>query len=353
MSFVCALLVVIIHVWSPREIGSPAWWLYSLTSFRCIAVPYFFVAAGYFLAGHIDEPGWWKRENYKRIWSLVVPYCLWCVLWQLCVVVPYCLWCVLWQLCVVVQRIGANLLHDRPIFAMLGDLGWSTFLGIDLLSHPNLAPMWFVRTLLVYVAVSPVLVWAIKKFGLWSLVLPFIKLVFYKGEAFGTYHYFVDRFLGLGLVFYFMVGMAIRMGVLEPMRFKRDVLGLGGCCLLMYALKYGLKICMAEMEGWTGFIAKIVDRGVLGIPYVLANMYFIWLVMPSTKWPTWLTSMSFPIYIVHWWVLMEYGKWLYGTAASVPQLLARTSFGIVGSMLVVLLIRTLFGKKAGLLFGGR
>ena len=44
MGFVCSLLVVLIHIWHPKT-GSASWWIYELTSFREIAVPYFFVAS--------------------------------------------------------------------------------------------------------------------------------------------------------------------------------------------------------------------------------------------------------------------------------------------------------------------
>lgn len=41
-----------------------------------MTVPYFFMASEFFLAGHMEEPGWYPREMKKRFRSLVEPYVL-------------------------------------------------------------------------------------------------------------------------------------------------------------------------------------------------------------------------------------------------------------------------------------
>lgn len=59
MSFVCAALVVSTHVGSPTPVGSFPWFfiepLHEILG--DMAVPYFFMASGFFLAGHMGEPG--------------------------------------------------------------------------------------------------------------------------------------------------------------------------------------------------------------------------------------------------------------------------------------------------------
>ena len=73
MAIVCAILVVFIHIPLGRlESGSVLWVFDMLVRWGIaqIAVPFFFVASGYFLAGHIGEDGWWKREILKRIRAL-------------------------------------------------------------------------------------------------------------------------------------------------------------------------------------------------------------------------------------------------------------------------------------------
>ena len=78
--FFNALLIVLIHSMPSPEFGSMKWWLTELLGrygLCRIAVPYFFVAAGFFVAGHVYEDGWYKREVHKRVSTLVVPYLLW------------------------------------------------------------------------------------------------------------------------------------------------------------------------------------------------------------------------------------------------------------------------------------
>ena len=53
MGLFCAVLIVMLH----SGVGG-------LTA---IAVPYFFLSAGFFLGGRIGERDWWRREVVKRI----------------------------------------------------------------------------------------------------------------------------------------------------------------------------------------------------------------------------------------------------------------------------------------------
>lgn len=72
MSFVCAVLVVFMHVGSLVPAGSFPWFF--IEPFHEIlgdmAVPYFFMASGFFLAGHMEEPEWYPWEMKKRFRSL-------------------------------------------------------------------------------------------------------------------------------------------------------------------------------------------------------------------------------------------------------------------------------------------
>ena len=61
MGVLCAFLVVLIHCYVPSETWSGFWWFTEIVGggewlhgcfIRC-AVPYFFLAAGFFLAGHV------------------------------------------------------------------------------------------------------------------------------------------------------------------------------------------------------------------------------------------------------------------------------------------------------------
>lgn len=159
MGLVCACLVVAIHVGLPTSEGV-GWWVSRLLKDGIckIAVPFFFAAAGFFLAGHTDEPGWWPREMGKRVRSLLVPYVLWSALWTL-YATPFTLM--------------ANVLAGAPWARNLPLTGSEclAIFGFDLCDYPRLIPLWFVRCLLLLVALSPLSVAVTRRGSGWGLAL--------------------------------------------------------------------------------------------------------------------------------------------------------------------------------------
>lgn len=67
-----SLMVVGIHVIGNRAVDSlvKCWDQISRFGFFRIAVPFFFVCSGYFLALHVEESGWYRTACCKRIKSL-------------------------------------------------------------------------------------------------------------------------------------------------------------------------------------------------------------------------------------------------------------------------------------------
>ena len=66
MSFVCACLIVAIHTTSRPLDDTWQWWVVALLGKEgvCrVAVPYFFLASVFFIAGHFGEDGWYGRER--------------------------------------------------------------------------------------------------------------------------------------------------------------------------------------------------------------------------------------------------------------------------------------------------
>lgn len=82
-SFVCAALVVQLHIGllGAVELSFGGKLIREIvTHGLCqIAVPFFFVVSGYFLSRHFDEVGWYRRELFKRLRSLAVPYLFWSI----------------------------------------------------------------------------------------------------------------------------------------------------------------------------------------------------------------------------------------------------------------------------------
>ena len=127
MGFLCAIFIVLLH----SGCGG-------ITS---VAVPYFFLAAGYFLAGHIGEVGWWKGEVCKRVRSLLVP--MW--IWGACSIMVELL--LQWGI-----RLTGYDYHGEQLSFL-----YRLLRGGGVLFTVNMGVLWFVRMLFFLVVISPLL----------------------------------------------------------------------------------------------------------------------------------------------------------------------------------------------------
>ena len=139
MSLVCAVFVLLIHTPCPEDSGIFRLMMQYVMpgAAKTIANSFFFCAAGFFIGGHILTPGWIWREIGKRIKSLIVPY-----------VFLNCVW------------FTACLLFYHSAFDF-GSL--MSALGIGERSCPAIAPLWFVRALILYVLTLPIIVPILKR----------------------------------------------------------------------------------------------------------------------------------------------------------------------------------------------
>lgn len=131
------------------EKGSALWWFAAFLQYGLfsIAVPFFFTCSGYFLAGHMDENGWWLRESKKRIWTLVVPYIVWGFLFALLSI-----------------AMDAFAIRHLPTYCRSFQF-WIDAFGLSPISHPSLGPLWYIRALVLFLAISPIVKMAISKGG--------------------------------------------------------------------------------------------------------------------------------------------------------------------------------------------
>lgn len=83
MALLCAMLVVVIHFHLDPIKGTTIWYVNTILvrAIASIAVPFFFLASGYFLAAHCGEQGWWGRALKRRVVSLLIPYLFWNCAW--------------------------------------------------------------------------------------------------------------------------------------------------------------------------------------------------------------------------------------------------------------------------------
>lgn len=155
MGFAAACLVVTIHL--PYGEGSVLEGTLKQGMARG-AVPWFFFASGFWLAGRNGSAAGLKAMWLPRVRTLLVPF-----------VVANGLWFVwAWAF----NRVGVAYFHATPVFA------W-TFpcvvkgLGFDLARWPALVPTWYLRTLFLFVPLGWLLVRLLafgREVGTWGLV---------------------------------------------------------------------------------------------------------------------------------------------------------------------------------------
>ena len=221
---ICAFFVALLHVPQPVPVdtSTSAWWLFHLTAgtFGRLGVPFYFVAAGFFLARHYGESSWWRRETAKRMTSLFVPFVVWLALWN----AEEGALAVLSNL-----RSGASLFEGFPSGGAL-----LVRLGINPLDYPSDIPLWFVRSLLLYVIASCVFFPALKRTGplLPAMVLVFSTALRLSGGSSEVCR-FLTRFVSLHGLFYFLVGASLALAamVMTPHFPHRAIFGI--CAFLL------------------------------------------------------------------------------------------------------------------------
>lgn len=137
-AFLATLLVVICHADDVLSFR-PTFAAILGGTFSDANVYNFFWLSGFFLGRHLDESGWWRSAVVKRISTLVVPYALWSVLYF------------------VMYDVLKGIPHKT------GLRGVNQLFGITLGAAPQCFPMWYIKTLCLFVLASPLFVWPLMR----------------------------------------------------------------------------------------------------------------------------------------------------------------------------------------------
>ena len=316
----CACMVVIDHAQTPASPGSSAWWVMSIVSRGIcqIAVPFFFTVSGFFLAAHIEENGWWKREMLKRVKSLCLPFLLWSLIGT-CVLLP------------IVD--SESLPH-----------GWAAlrYVGLYPFALPFVTPLWYLRSLIILVAISPLLVWLVRmKYGVlvlagWYIVSIALSKMLAQWPAVNN---FLGNFVPLKWgCFWFSLGVYLRdRGIVFKPSFCKTALIIIVGILLVLGAKF------SELNGFE--YAALMQK--ISIPFLLAGF---WYLAPRKGQPHALLSYAFPIYLIHMPIIAYCRKFV--PAEGLLAYASTITIAIVVSIAVAFLLKTM-PKVAKLLFGGR
>lgn len=331
VGFVCACLVVPIHVAHPT-VGSGVWLDRVLAgAISNVAVPMFFVISGFLLGEKVSQTGWWKREVLKRVKSLLVPFYCWMMLSFVLGGLPSLT--TDWRT------------HAFPFSAYVGELEWPSFiwkfLGVDLTGMPWSGPLWYLRNLFILVLCSAGIVALLRRWG--------GGWIAFAAILYGVWRFYSpllpDALNGLFWHGFSLQGLlCFSLGLWLHDRNIRVDLKLGFALLCMGALLNSVSSNFPS--GFTN-VLNALSWACFGVA--------LWSLVPTCKWPSVLTSAAFPIYLMH----NLFIGWMQSFPSVVPSTSSFCGFllfwfvPVVASILTACVIRRSAPRVSRIVFGGR
>lgn len=277
MSIISALMVVLIHVLKRDQIhdSSAFWFRYFTGEGVCrVAVPFFFLASGYFIAQHFDECGYWRREVVKRIKTLLIPFFVWCgIAFVICSV-----------LMALENMIDGNVWYNG-LFAFSRLL---RSIGLHPFNVPELRQLWFIRVLFLFALALPLFRFYINRFKYKGVALLFILYFIFKPFGTRLLGGRISEFLNFGY-FSFEGAAFFSMGIYLACAQMERIFAMRKIGILAFA--FGMLImsfrCFFGMFSWFGLIVSI--------PFML---YGFLTFIPERPF-RFFSGFSFPIYLIH------------------------------------------------------
>ena len=301
-----------------------------------IAVPWFFVASGFFLAGRAGEPSWYSNAVRKRVRTLLVPFAIWAIIGLL----------FHWLMWYGIQKAGyvcgvQNPMGNGILPGLIGALGFDP-------SKINIGPIWYLRMLFALILVSPVICWATLRFG---CAVSFVLLIGYG--VYDTVVHFSDFWeyvISLRGIAYFSVGVALRFGVFG--RALGAVFSCSPAITILSAISLSANVCSRYYDAV--LIENMSDFVMVPVLIALA-----WRSFASIRLPIWCTANAFALYVMHG-IFLSLSIALIAAIGlrpymdtSITTAVVRMSLSILLSTLIAQILKRILPALAAVLFGGR
>lgn len=314
LSFVCAVLVVAIHL-SHGVAEGWSWWYDSLFRYGLfrMSVPWFFLVSGYFLSRRIAPGKMYNGELSKRFRTLVIPFFAWCTIWALWTFAV----CKVWPF------------H-----------GWEhlRLWGLNVFKFPPIG-LWYVRALILLVIMSPALFAFARKYrGKAVLCLYVLELLVTVLP--GKYKPF-QMLVPVSAVVYFSAGCWLReLGGEFPVS-KRTA---------TWAAVVALVLCLSKSILQLHEVPHAIVLVHLAVPLLIV---VAWGCVPKRPFHPYLVRNAFPLYILHNFFTAVF-TFVFGRENANGLLCGlQFVFAVGGSLFAAEIARQCFPRMANFLFGGR
>jgi len=331
LSLFTTFLIVALHVHADFVPGSGAYFFYTvLRGLAAIAVPYFCLVSGYFLAVHMGEKGWWGSALRKRVHSLLIPFFFWNV--------------AAWLFYFAFHHLAAlkGISFGDGYVQGITPGRVAAWLGFDPFDYPMHGHYWYVRMLWVFVLVSPAFVICRRSLlpvcGLLIALLVFNRIQVPDAP----WSFFWEWTFPIRCLFFLAVGVYLSNHQVTPLHTSRRT-GL-------IALLFGIAMLVLLGCG----VALPPEAGLLMTLCLLLGVWDLWPVMGL---PSLLLSCAFPIFTIHWFVtrlvqiilkaLHQYDN----TRSSFPIYFASLLAAWLVSTFLALALRRFLPRLSRLIFG--
>ena len=281
LSFLSAIAVSCFHIPWPEDTV----WQKIFFSLRLhagsFALCFFFVSSGGFLAQQARRPGWWWRTVRRDAMNWLVPYF---TLPAICIAV------------IALLHFDFGCLFQEDLFCLF---------GLKPCRSPYFFSLWFLRSLFLFVLVSPVVVRIISA-GYGIHLLAFLLscvAMFASGVAQRAWYSSVEALRVYGFFYYTfnLIGfLAFSLGIcLERRPFRNPGSGVIRLCGVVALLFASLQVVLM----FFGIGSWDLLCGLLATPFLLA---YVWFRMPDWRLPQIFRGTAFPIYLLHLFVIKVY-----------------------------------------------